>query len=104
MNSTCLNTMGQADRGAESPPRSYARVRPSRIEPRGLSLIEAAHYVGVSATKFSEMVLDGRMPQPKAADRRRIWCRFKLDDAFEQLPDVRSTSVGGEDPWAEMRV
>lgn len=104
MNSIGLNTMAQAQvqRGVPPRPRSYASARPFRVEPRGLSLVEAAHYIGVSQTKFSEMVADGRMPQPKAADRRRIWCRFKLDDAFDQLPDVCS-SVSCEDAWTEMR-
>jgi excisionase family DNA binding protein len=30
-----------------------------------MSRDEAARYVGVGATKFDEMVQDGRMPRPK---------------------------------------
>ena len=32
---------------------------------RGLQREMAARYVGISATKFDEMVDDGRMPKPK---------------------------------------
>ena len=64
------------------------------IEPRGLSRIDAAYYVGVSASKFDEMVKDGRMPSPKRINSRTVWDRRRLDAAFENLPD------GNEDnPW-----
>lgn len=57
-----------------------------RIEPRGLSRIEAAGYVGVSATLFDAMVKDNRMPPAKCINTRRVWDRRELDDAFAQLP------------------
>jgi len=41
--------------------------------PRGMSRDEAARYIGVGATKFDEMVSDGRMPKPKRVDGRVIW-------------------------------
>ena len=53
--------------------------------PRGLSRDQAAAYVGVGVTKFSEMVEDGRMPPPKHVDGRVIWDRHALDQAFEAL-------------------
>ncbi len=56
------------------------------IEPRGLQREVAARYVGVSPTKFDEMVEAGKMPKPKQVDRRRIWDRFALDAAFDTLP------------------
>ncbi len=37
------------------------------INPRGLSRVEAAHYIGVSPSLFDAMVKDGRMPQPSAS-------------------------------------
>jgi len=55
--------------------------------PRGLSRDDAARYVGVGATKFDEMVADGRMPKPKRIDGRVVWDRVKLDAAFTDLPD-----------------
>jgi predicted DNA-binding transcriptional regulator AlpA len=57
---------------------------------RGLSCAESADYIGVSVTKFLEMVEDGRMPKPKEIDRRRVWCIRALDRDFDMLP-------GGED-------
>lgn len=61
-------------------------VLPASLAPRGLQRELAARYVGVSASKFDEMVDDGRMPQPKHIDRRRIWDRLALDAAFDALP------------------
>ena len=53
--------------------------------PRGLSREQAAAYVGVGATKFNQLVEDGRMPPPKHVDGRVIWDRYGLDQAFEAL-------------------
>lgn len=64
-------------------------VRPDPIAypPRGMSRDVAARYVDVGATKFDEMVSDGRMPRPKRVDGRVIWDRLKLDAAFTDLPE-----------------
>jgi predicted DNA-binding transcriptional regulator AlpA len=64
-----------------------------RIEPRGLSRIGAASYLGVSPSLFDEMVKDGRMPQPKRINSRAVWDRRQLDEAFEDLPQV------DHNPW-----
>jgi len=65
-----------------------------RIEPRGLSRVEAAHYVGISPTLFDQMVGDGRMPHPKRINSRTVWDRTRLDEAFDALP-------GGDDDQDE---
>ena len=41
-----------------------------RIQPRGLSRVEAADYIGVSPTTFDKLVADGRMPAPKQINSR----------------------------------
>jgi excisionase family DNA binding protein len=64
---------------------------PLSLSPRGLSRVQAAEYIGVGVTKFDEMVDDGRMPQPKQIDGRRVWDRLKLDEAFEAL-DMQSNN------------
>lgn len=69
-----------------------------RLEPRGLAREEAAFYVGVSPTKFDEMVKDARMPDPRAVDGRRVWCRIEIDEAFDALPRAGKTGAA-EDPW-----
>ena len=62
-------------------------VLPPSLPPRGLSREEAAAYIGVSPSKFDEMVKDKRMPAPKRIDRRTVWDRRRLDAAFEALPE-----------------
>jgi len=54
--------------------------------PRGMNRTEAARYIGVGATKFDELVEDGRMPKPKRIDGRVVWDRIALDAAFSDLP------------------
>jgi predicted DNA-binding transcriptional regulator AlpA len=62
-------------------------VLPSSLAPRGLSRVLAAAYIGVSPTKFDELVADKRMPRPKHIDGRRVWDRLKLDEAFAALDE-----------------
>ncbi len=68
--------------------------RPRPCAPRGLSRTEAAAYIGVSPTKFDEMVADGRMPSPKMIDARTVWDRLRLDECFDALPDKAQVN-----PW-----
>lgn len=78
-------------------------LSPSGFRPiprRGLSRTEAAIYIGVSPTKFDQMIGDGRMPKPRRIDARRVWDIRALDEAFDVL-------AGGEDymttnPWDDV--
>src|SRR5690606_19594863 len=75
---------------AASPPRGTpkrATALPPNLPPRGLDRLQAAAYVGISATKFDELVKDGRMPRPKRIDGRVVFDRLQLDIAFAALPD-----------------
>jgi hypothetical protein len=65
--------------------RNTISFLPPSLAPRGLSRVQAAAYIGVGATKFDEMVDDGRMPRPKRIDGRIVWDRVKLDEAFDAL-------------------
>jgi predicted DNA-binding transcriptional regulator AlpA len=67
---------------------------PLNCPPRCLSRVQAAEYVGVSPSKFDQMVADGRMPKPFRVDRRQIWDRWKLDEAVTTLSDTAD-----ENPW-----
>lgn len=69
-----------------------------RLEPLGLSRVTAATYIGVSPTKFDELVKDGRMPCARMIDGRRVWCRDELEDAFDALPRAIGRR-GIDDPW-----
>ena len=82
---------------ATPPEPAMPTPRPVQIAPRGLSRETAARYIGVSATKFAELVADGRMPKPRCIDRRRIWDRDELDAAFAELP-----RDGDADEWEDL--
>jgi predicted DNA-binding transcriptional regulator AlpA len=70
---------------------------PVSLPPRGLSRVQAAEYIGVGATKFDELVIDGRMPKPKRIDARAIWDRLELDEAFAALGSEDSPAT--PHPW-----
>jgi len=59
---------------------------PPNLPPLALSRDAAAQYIGVSPSKFDQLVKDGRMPKPKRIDNRRVWDRQKIELAFQQLP------------------
>jgi hypothetical protein len=59
--------------------------RENAYPPRGMRRETAAWYTGFSATKFDELVADGRMPKGKAVDGCVLWDRFQLDEAFTEL-------------------
>ncbi len=61
--------------------------------PRGLGREESARYIGLSPTKFDQLIERGLMPRPKRVDGRTVWDRIGLDLAFSNLPE----SSGGED-------
>ena len=62
---------------------------------RGLSRAEAAIYLGISPSKFDELVKDGRMPRPRMIDSRKLWDLHELDMAFDELPREDSLPTAG---------
>ena len=74
------------DNEVSTGPRRYWAL-PPMLAPRGLNRQASAAYVGVSPTKFDQLVNDKRMPKPKRVDGRRLWDRIALDAAFSALPD-----------------
>jgi predicted DNA-binding transcriptional regulator AlpA len=71
--------------------RALSEMRP--LPRRGLSRDEAATYIGVSATKFDEMVADGRMPAPVQIDARKVWDIRSIDLAFDALTQETSSNT-----------
>ena len=78
---------------------TLSAVRP--IPRRGLSRDEAAVYIGISVSKFDELVRDGRMPGPKRIDGRKVWDVHDLDVAFDALPSENQQSQGSS--WDDFR-
>ena len=64
-------------------------LRPDSIAypPRGLSRDAAARYIGVSPTKFDQMIADKLMPKPRRVGGGVIWDRVAIDIAFTDLPE-----------------
>jgi hypothetical protein len=48
-------------------------------------------YIGISPSKFDELVADGTMPRPVKIDSRKLWDIRDLDLAFDELPREDST-------------
>jgi excisionase family DNA binding protein len=72
------------------------------LPPRGLSREEAARYVGVSPTKFDQMVADGRMPNPRRIDGRKVWDLRMVDALFDRLPVDDHNQTVDANPWDEI--
>jgi predicted DNA-binding transcriptional regulator AlpA len=65
--------------------------------PRWMRRLEAARWVGMSPTKFDQLVKDGRLPAPKTIDGLVLWDRYRLDAALELLPD--RGGAASDDDW-----
>lgn len=95
--SRTLVESGMEKQGGSGQPgnaRLRRSVLPSSCPPRGLSRSAAAEYIGVGVSKFDQLVQDGRMPTAKEIDRRRVWDRIELDEAFSALP-----AETADNPW-----
>ena len=68
--------------------RRHARICFERAyAPRGLRREAAADWVGMSPTKFDELIKAGRFHRGKKVHGCRVWDRCQLDIEFENLPD-----------------
>lgn len=76
-----------------------ASALPPSLPPMGLSRVMAAEFVGVSPSKFDEMVRDGRMPRPRRIDARRIWLRPELEAAMLDLPVEGKEANSRDGEW-----
>jgi predicted DNA-binding transcriptional regulator AlpA len=63
--------------------------RPKTNSPvRGLKRNDAADYIGVSTTKFDELVKSNQMPSPIRIGGRVVWDIHELDESFDALKEV----------------
>lgn len=74
-------------------------------EPIGLSLEEAAAYVGVGTSTFEKAVIQGAMPQARKLFGRVLWDAEELHAAFRRLPrnGLSRQNVAGDDgeDWSQ---
>jgi len=80
--------------------RSRRAVLPSLPVVFGLSEIEAATSIGVSATTFRQMVVDKIMPSPRMIGARKVWDVDELREAFKAMPHQGEVAAG--DTWADI--
>ncbi len=69
----------------------------------GLPEIEAAAAIGVSQTKFAEMVAAGTMPQPRNVGGKLVYDVDELRAAFKSLPHRGEVELREVDTWADVR-
>ena len=62
------------------------------INPRGLRADDAASYLGMSKTKFLELVDKGTIPRAFTIDSIKIWDRFDLDAVIDAAKEVEAPS------------
>lgn len=96
---TSLETRAHGESGTAGRATRLSALPPS-LAPGAINRVQAAEFVGVSPSKFDQMVEDRRMPKPRAIDNRRIWLVSDLTESLLKLP-----TVGGEDEsneWDEV--
>jgi hypothetical protein len=81
-----------------SKPMKPADALPLSLPPRGLSRVVAAGYLGISTGLFDQMVADGRMPQPKVINSRKVWDRLAIDRHFDELGEADD----GDNSWDDV--
>lgn len=68
----------------------------------GMSRSEAAEYLGISPSLFDMMIDDGRMPQAKRINSRRVWSRPAIEQAFAELPEAVQNAAQALDVWDDV--
>ena len=80
--------------------RKLERNQHSEFQPRLLRDKDAAFYVGMSPSKFHELVALNRLPAPKRIDGMVRWDRTELDatidDIGEEIGNKADAALFGE--------
>jgi predicted DNA-binding transcriptional regulator AlpA len=69
---------------------------PDTLSPRLIGREASADFLGVSPSKFDQLVQDGRMPRPKRIDGRVLWDVRALNLKIDELPDDPSVRAARE--------
>ncbi len=93
--------------------RARASIRCPR-DPVGLSLEEAAAYVGLSPSLFERLVREGKMPFPRKFAGRTVWDADEVATAFRRVPHTPPANLQPgvvsmhdeepESPWGRARL
>lgn len=71
-------------------------------EPRGLSRVLAAAYLGIGSSTFDELVSRGQLPPPIQLRGRKVWDRAALDRKLDELSGLAPASPeAGKAKWLE---
>ena len=62
---------------------------------------EAAAALGISPTKFDELVADGRMPKPIKVDAMRLYDTEQVREAWLRIRDAEADNDNGKNPFDE---
>jgi excisionase family DNA binding protein len=75
-------------------------------DPVGLSIEEAAAFLGVSSDLFQRAVDDGSMPHPRKLFGRLIWDADEIAVAFRRLPRKGGAQSNDNDGgrWQNLKV
>jgi hypothetical protein len=68
----------------------------------GLSEVEAAAAIGISASKFRELRKSKKMPAPRRIDSRLVYDVDELRAAFKCLPHDDADDGDGNDTWSDV--
>lgn len=71
-------------------------------EPRGLSRVDAAAYVGIGVTLFDKLVHKGTLPQGIKLEGRVLWDRRALDRAMDEIFDAPASVPANDDKWGRV--
>lgn len=80
----------------EQEPDEHAVGVVVQMQPAALRAPVAASYVGVSLSKFHELVSAGQMPKPIKIGRASLWRRQDLDASLDQFADESAPSQWDE--------
>jgi predicted DNA-binding transcriptional regulator AlpA len=71
------------------------------MERRGYPRVLAAEYIGISPSKFSQLVREKKIPEPREIDGGKlVWDRYDLDEYFDAQP--RRGDPGDASEWDDL--
>lgn len=82
---------------------SRVRVPICVRDPIGLSLSDAAAYIGVSDGTFAKAVEEGLMPKPVELFSRKLYLATEIDAALKRLPRKGEPAIVSDGPdWGSV--